>query len=353
MRNPLSLTHFPTLLLCIAIPLYLAFRGTASLSDIAFILSSLSKRAEALYVAVTSLCTVYFIATSKDTFGASSTPMKASKSSQAGIRNASASLPNGLAHCINSFEQYPSLAKQVLERKYARYAKQTSAQKALSNRLHYPAHFEKANEGINVNARFSKNIVQIARETYDTGFQTLEDEEDAEFGVVDLAFAHLSRDWSRQGAKERQAVFPPLVDELEQHFSNDRKGKKVLVPGSGTGRLASDIADLGTSILSCSVRSMVLHQPRVRRHRQRARLRINHSLPSSHESHNLTTRARSSALRHQMDAPGKFCLSLFYRDSAGSLAQQGCQARRGRLFRDVSPRRGVRRHRHAFLHRYW
>jgi carnosine N-methyltransferase len=120
---------------------------------------------------------------------------------------------------------------------------------AISKKLDYSAHFEKARKGIQVNARFSEKIAEIAREKYDIGPLPLNDNEDAEFGVVDSAFGHLSRDWSTQGAKERKAVFPPIFSALEQHFGGNGRRSKVLVPGSGMGRLASDLADLGASIL--------------------------------------------------------------------------------------------------------
>ncbi|RHZ44447.1 hypothetical protein CDV55_100243 [Aspergillus turcosus] len=221
MHTSIYLSRFLALLVCIVFPLYLAIRGSASLSDMALVLSSLSERAEALH------------------FELAAPPAPISKF-----------LPDGLAHCINSFEQYPVLAEQVLQRKHARYSKQTPAQKAIGNQLGYPAHFEKARKGIEVNARFLEKIAQIAREDYHTGPRMLEDKEDADFAVVDLAFAHLSRDWSTQGAKERQAVFPPVLSGLEQHFggNGNARGTKVLVPGSGLGRLASDIADLGYEV---------------------------------------------------------------------------------------------------------
>ncbi|CDM28193.1 hypothetical protein DTO006G1_2719 [Penicillium roqueforti] len=244
MRTSIYISRFIALLLCIAFPLYLAIRGSASLSDIAVLLSSLSERAEALHVELTSPLTAPLAAPpapiSGGAFEASAEPAKP--------RKRYSSLPNGLAHCINSFEQYPFLAEQVLQRKHARYSKQTPAQKAISNKLGYPAHFEKARKGVEVNARFSEKIAQIAREDYHTGPRALEDNEDAEFGVVDLAFGHLSRDWSTQGVKERQAVFPPVLDGLEQHFGGNGRGNKVLVPGSGMGRLASDIADIGYDV---------------------------------------------------------------------------------------------------------
>ncbi|KAJ5790236.1 uncharacterized protein N7518_007247 [Penicillium psychrosexuale] len=248
MHTSIYLSRFIALLLCIAFPLYLAIHGSTSLSDIAVLLSSLSERAEALHAELTSPLAAPPAPISKEAFKASTEPAKPVRAPEGERRKIYPPLPNGLAHCINSFEQYPFLAEQVLQRKHARYSKQTPAQKAISNKLGYPAHFEKARKGIEVNARFSEKIAQIAREDYHTGPQALEDIEDAEFGVVDLAFGHLSRDWSTQGARERQAVFPPVLSGLEQHFGGNTKGKKVLVPGSGMGRLASDLADLGYDV---------------------------------------------------------------------------------------------------------
>ncbi|KAJ5441863.1 hypothetical protein N7445_004870 [Penicillium cf. griseofulvum] len=245
MHTSIYLSRFLALLLCIVFPLYIAIRGSASLSDIAFLLSSLSSRAEALHAEITSPLAAPPEPIFKEAFEASAEPAKPVRTPNGGRRKRDTSLPDGLAHCINSFEQYPFLAEKVLQRKHARYSKQTPAQKVISNNLGYPAHFEKARKGIEVNARFSEKIAQIAREAYHTGPLALEDNEDAEFGVVDLAFAHLSRDWSTQGVKERQAVFPPVLDGLEQHFGGNGGREQ----GACTRkRLASDLADLGYDV---------------------------------------------------------------------------------------------------------
>lgn len=241
--------NFFTFIFCIAAPLYLALRGSVSFSDIAFLLSSLSERVGALHVTFASTLATSPGSIFREAFDLSTEPAKSVQTSQGRNKTKRPSLPSGLAHCINSLEQYPLLAEHVLQRKHARYAKQTPAQKAISNKLGYPAHFEKAREGIEVNARFSEQIARIARKSYHVGSRALENGEDAEFGIVDLAFGHLSRDWSTQGAKERQAVFPPILNRLEQHFRGNVRGQKVLVPGSGMGRLASDIADLGAFVL--------------------------------------------------------------------------------------------------------
>ncbi|KAF2797052.1 N2227-domain-containing protein [Melanomma pulvis-pyrius CBS 109.77] len=241
MRTSIYLARFLTLFLCVVFPLYLALHASAWLPDIRLLLFSLSKRAEGLHVALTSPLAAPPAPISKEAFEAFAEPAEPVRAPQGGTRKKYPSLPDDLVHCINSLEQYTFLAEQVLQRKHARYAKQTPAQKAISNKLGYLAHFEKARKGIEVNARFSAQIAQMAREDYHTGPRALEDQEDAEFGVADLVFGHLSRDWSTQGAKERQAVFPPVLHGLKQHFGGNGRGKKVLVPGSGYDVTANEL----------------------------------------------------------------------------------------------------------------
>jgi len=59
----------------------------------------------------------------------------------------------------------------------------------------------------------------------------------------------LVRDWSEEGNAEREACYKPMKDALVQHFANvpfeERRKLKVLVPGSGLGRLSWDIARMG------------------------------------------------------------------------------------------------------------
>ncbi|KAF0316965.1 hypothetical protein GQ607_015762 [Colletotrichum asianum] len=229
MHTSICPSRFLALSLFIVFPLYLAIRGSSSLSDVAVVISSLSSRAEALHVALTSSIATTPAPTSQ-TFESSCEYA----GPEGGKKHRYSPLPDGLAHAITSFEKYSLLAERVLQRKHARYSKQSSAQKALSNKLGYPAHFEKARQGIDVNAQFTEQVAQIARAHYPIDPQAaLEDHEDAEFGL---------------GKKERQAVFPPVLAGLEQHFGENGNGKKVLVPGSGMGRLASDIADLGYDV---------------------------------------------------------------------------------------------------------
>ena len=249
MGNSIFPTSFFTLFLCIIIPVYLHLHGSASLPGTASLFSSLSQRVQAVHVALTSPLESPLAPIFEQTFETLTEPVEA----ESRRRNIYPALPDGLAHSINSFEQYAFLGEGVLQRKYARYAKQTPAQKAMSNKLGYHAHFEKARKGIEANARFAEQVALIARGDYHIGPRPLDDIEDAEFGLVDLVFGHLSRDWSSQGAKERQAVIPPILEGFEQRYGGNGMGRKVLVPGSGVGRLASDVADLGAYMLLCRV----------------------------------------------------------------------------------------------------
>ena len=307
MRTSFYLTRFLTLLPFFVFPLYLALRASAWLSEVGTLLPPISERGQPLHLALTSLLTAPRAPISKEALEASAEHAEFVRESKIGrSKEYLSSLPGGLAHCINSLEQYPFLAEQVLQRKHARYATQTPTQKTLSKKLGYPAHFERARKGIEVNARFSRQLAQLAREDYRTGPQSLEDEEEAEFGVVNVMFGHLVRDWSTQGAKERQTAFPPVLDGLEQHFGGkgNGRGKRVLMPGSGMGGLASDVADLGPSITSRGGKRGLTHLRRVRRYGQRAGLRLHPGLPLANESHELAAPAYPATLCDQMDTSG-------------------------------------------------
>lgn len=57
------------------------------------------------------------------------------------------------------------------------------------------------------------------------------------------------RDWSVEGAREREVLFPPILDALKKEFPvrDGFEPLKVLVPGCGLARLAYEIALLGES----------------------------------------------------------------------------------------------------------
>lgn len=59
---------------------------------------------------------------------------------------------------------------------------------------------------------------------------------------------HFVRDWSVDGEEERTAVIPSILKTLEVLFPRRDKGLngvRVLIPGSGVGRLGADVDELG------------------------------------------------------------------------------------------------------------
>jgi len=57
------------------------------------------------------------------------------------------------------------------------------------------------------------------------------------------------RDWGEEGEAERKGCYGPILDTLRELYpkSEERKGKKVLNPGCGLGRLTWEVARLGFS----------------------------------------------------------------------------------------------------------
>ncbi|KAL0249578.1 hypothetical protein GEMRC1_004808 [Eukaryota sp. GEM-RC1] len=70
---------------------------------------------------------------------------------------------------------------------------------------------------------------------------------------VNSTLKSLFREWSDGGDLERRQSFQPLLDAVITHFANDaleeRSQRKVLVPGSGLGRLVYEFASLGFDTL--------------------------------------------------------------------------------------------------------
>ncbi|XP_026316250.1 carnosine N-methyltransferase [Hyposmocoma kahamanoa] len=66
---------------------------------------------------------------------------------------------------------------------------------------------------------------------------------------VQSVLKNIVRDWSAQGAAEREQCYKPILDEIEELFPPDEvtdlRNIKVLVPGAGLGRLAWEIAARG------------------------------------------------------------------------------------------------------------
>lgn len=68
--------------------------------------------------------------------------------------------------------------------------------------------------------------------------------------AVSQALKHYVRDWTEDGEYERKETFACLVKTVQGLFPvrDDENPVKILVPGSGLGRLGHDIARLGGKV---------------------------------------------------------------------------------------------------------
>lgn len=70
--------------------------------------------------------------------------------------------------------------------------------------------------------------------------------ESSDHTSVSQALKHIVRDWADDGIDERRAVFPQILGTLLDLFpERQNSAVRVLIPGSGLGRLAHEVADLG------------------------------------------------------------------------------------------------------------
>jgi hypothetical protein len=67
---------------------------------------------------------------------------------------------------------------------------------------------------------------------------------------VSQTLKHFVRDWADEGAKERNDAFPCILSTMEalKIDSTSEQSLKVLLPGSGVGRLGHELANLGGNI---------------------------------------------------------------------------------------------------------
>jgi hypothetical protein len=69
----------------------------------------------------------------------------------------------------------------------------------------------------------------------------------ADVNRVRESLQHVARDWSETGRRERERVSKPVLDALDRRFGGAEDGKRILVPGSGLGRLAYDLSLKGAA----------------------------------------------------------------------------------------------------------
>ncbi|KZT69654.1 N2227-domain-containing protein [Daedalea quercina L-15889] len=150
-----------------------------------------------------------------------------------------------------SYQQYAKLSRNELATMRASYAKLGRAHKRVGYDLGYTAKLNRLQEATAVNAKVSEGIVQLAQEQFSDRLSYLDWQGAGTHGDlprVRESLKHFMRDWSEEGREERANIFGPILDVLNEVTAPGRRGMRVLVPGSGLGRLAWEISNAGFAV---------------------------------------------------------------------------------------------------------
>jgi len=128
-------------------------------------------------------------------------------------------------------------------------------EQTLENTVGYTKKLDELEELIYVNAAVSKSIAIHAMKFYGISQEELDehvkqaegDKRQADKFATAQTLKHYVRDWAEEGLKERNEAFPCILSTLNAIKAESAEGAplKVLLPGSGVGRLGHDIANLG------------------------------------------------------------------------------------------------------------
>lgn len=149
-----------------------------------------------------------------------------------------------LERAYTSYTQFAKMSAEEQSRMRASYATLGRAHKNLGRKIGYPQKLDQLKDVTALNATVAESIAELASEEFPSLSSS------ADVSAVDLArvresLKHFIRDWSEEGVPEREQIFTPILDLLKQVDIDERAKKKVLVPGSGLGRLAWEISQLG------------------------------------------------------------------------------------------------------------
>ncbi|KAK0486514.1 N2227-like protein-domain-containing protein [Armillaria novae-zelandiae] len=150
-------------------------------------------------------------------------------------------------HAFHSFKRYRQLSMHELSRSRAAYVTLGRKHKRIGYDIGYPAKLNALEKTIEANSKIADAIARLASVEHDL----LEwPAHNISVGSGDLSrvresLRHFVRDWSTEGAAERKKIFTPILDVLGAVAPGERAGRRVLIPGSGLGRLAWEVSQLG------------------------------------------------------------------------------------------------------------
>ncbi|KAJ7133682.1 N2227-like protein-domain-containing protein [Mycena crocata] len=152
--------------------------------------------------------------------------------------------PFSLQRAHNSYGRYRNLSVAEASRLQVSYTSIGRAHKRVGYKLGYPAKLNKLAEVTNANGKITDAIARLAETEFDIDVPP-RGGTSMDLVRVRESLKHFVRDWSADGVRERERIFTPILDVLRTVDMTERQMKRVLVPGSGLGRLAWEISELG------------------------------------------------------------------------------------------------------------
>lgn len=161
---------------------------------------------------------------------------------------------------LRSFSRYLSLARNELASKRKGLNSLRGRHARIADEIGYGDKLGRFVAAIDTNYKVTDAITRFAsREDEERGSDVNKislygasswtDDGPTDLARVVEALKHCVRDWSADGADERNRVFAPIIQVLRQVPVAERMNTKVLVPGAGLGRLAWEIARMGEFLL--------------------------------------------------------------------------------------------------------
>jgi hypothetical protein len=149
-----------------------------------------------------------------------------------------------------AYTSYASLSRSEARVLHNSYKKLSSYQhRRLAEAIGYTKKLAQLDDAIATNTRLAQAIGNRAYAELGPASHK-EELNSGDLGRVREAMKHFVRDWSWDGAEERRTIFAPILDTLSECDPEKRHTMSVLVPGSGLGRLAWEISELGMSTQS-------------------------------------------------------------------------------------------------------
>ncbi|KAL8720910.1 MAG: hypothetical protein Q9225_002296 [Loekoesia sp. 1 TL-2023] len=164
-----------------------------------------------------------------------------------------------LIHCITC-RQYRKIAHLNVthRRRQNFYALPSAEWKLLSAPpFNFLSTLDLVDDAIDANADVAAQILETGLESFGLEKDPCDGSPDwrnlatpADLDKARSTIRQLYRDWSAEGASERQASYAPVLHELAHAFGNvPDKGKiRVLVPGAGLGRLVFELCNQGYDV---------------------------------------------------------------------------------------------------------